>query len=109
MKGLYYIAIFDNYAAYESVLRSSSLHLFDQKYRNKSNIVKYYYNLKLLISILIYLKKKKNPVMQSWFYFFIFLGGGDPWSFLGGFIHNLFKYRCFLTKSILIKESWKKV
>ncbi len=41
---------------YESVLCSSSLHLLDQKYRKKTNIVKYYYNLKECLSILIYLK-----------------------------------------------------
>ncbi len=32
------------------------MHLFDLKYSKNSNIVKYYYNLKYLISILIYFK-----------------------------------------------------
>jgi len=41
---------------YESVLCSSSLHLFDKKTK-KHNIVKYYYNLKECLSIiLIYFK-----------------------------------------------------
>ncbi len=32
-------------------------HLFDQKYSKNSKIIEYYYNLKLLFSILVYLKK----------------------------------------------------
>ncbi len=31
-------------------------HLFDEKYSKNSNIVKYYYNLKELLSIWIYFK-----------------------------------------------------
>ncbi len=49
---------------YESVLFSSSLHLLDQKYRKKNNIVKYY-NVKECLSILIYLKISFISVMQS--------------------------------------------
>jgi len=39
-----------------------SLHLFDQKY---SNIVKYYYNLKSIIFILLYIKMSLIPVMAQ--------------------------------------------
>ncbi len=52
---------------YESVLCSSNLHLFDQKYRKKCNIVKYYYNLKECLSILIYFKISFISVIKAEF------------------------------------------
>ncbi len=46
---------------------SPRLHLFDQKYSKNSNTVKYYFTLKQMFSILIYLKNN-IPVMQSWIF-----------------------------------------
>ncbi len=45
----------------EGILCSPRLHLFDEKYNQNSNIVKYYYNY----IFVFYLKIFKN-VMQSW-------------------------------------------
>ncbi len=36
--------------------------------QENSNIVKYYYNLKELFSIVIYFKMSFIPVMQSWIF-----------------------------------------
>ncbi len=53
---------------YKSVLCSSSLQFFNKKYRKKY-IVKYYYNLKERLSMLIYFKMSFISVMQNWIYF----------------------------------------
>ncbi len=42
--------------------------LFDQKYSRNSNIVKYYYSLKQMFSMWIYVKILFSPVMQSWIF-----------------------------------------
>ncbi len=52
---LYYLRLFFNVFE-ESLKCSLRLHLFDKKYSKNSNIVKCYYNLKWLFSILIYFK-----------------------------------------------------
>ncbi len=44
------------------------LHLFNQKHRKNSNIVKYYYNFKKVFSIWIHFKMWFIPVMQSWIF-----------------------------------------
>ncbi len=48
-----------------SLLCSLSLHFFDLKYHENSNVVKYYYNLKRLFSILIFFKMQFIPVMAK--------------------------------------------
>jgi len=43
----------------------AKLHIFNQKYSKNSNIVKYYYNLTELFSILIYFEMQLIPAVFS--------------------------------------------
>jgi len=67
---------FDNITIFNvseiSLLCSLSLHLFDQKYRKNSNMVKYYNNLKQWFSIWIYFKIYFISLMQSWIFSYYF-------------------------------------
>ncbi len=61
------------------LLCSPSLYLFDQKYSRNSDIVKHYYNLKCLFSILIYFETKR--IEKSWLFSIITLVFRFTWSF----------------------------
>ncbi len=71
---LYYITIFDNYAALWKCLMLIKPAFICSKIQKNCNIVKYYYNLKEYLSILIYfkisfisvIKARFTPVLSAW-------------------------------------------
>ncbi len=80
VKGLYHVSIFDNYAALWKCLMLIKP-AFLIKNTENCNIVKYYYNLKDCISILMYFKISFISVMQSCIFSIITPVFSVTWSF----------------------------